>query len=171
MSIKSDDISTERNSADSLPDNDETLEISSSDAKTYTLARKIFEGLGLILLNLITLGFINFSATICDEYKKVFTFSPKQIHVVDPIVKEMKPLKKKEIADDLSKTRAEETSQHPQKRKKHVTWAEHVEVFEYKVQEEYVEENEELTVEESEDMTGNLIKVIGGVLGFFTPYD
>lgn len=57
----------------------EKKEMGSTDIKTYSTTRKIFEGLGLIFLNIITLGFINLSSTIRNEYSKVFTFSAKKM--------------------------------------------------------------------------------------------
>ena len=50
------------------------VQMSETDVKTYSLARKIFEGIGLILANILTFGLINiiFSKTIREEYERVF---------------------------------------------------------------------------------------------------
>lgn len=45
------------------------------DDKTYSLVRKIFEGLGLILANIFTLGLINKSLAVRMEYEPVFGIS------------------------------------------------------------------------------------------------
>ncbi|MFI5342695.1 MAG: hypothetical protein ACHQUC_00570 [Chlamydiales bacterium] len=47
-----------------------------TDIKTYSLARKIFQGLAMILSNIFTLGAINFWAAFRDEYLPVFGISP-----------------------------------------------------------------------------------------------
>ncbi len=46
--------------------------MNSTDSKTYSLARKIFEGIALILGNIFTLGLINIFKVIRDEYHLVF---------------------------------------------------------------------------------------------------
>lgn len=50
--------------------------LSRGDVKIYHLARKIFEGLALIMANIVTLGLINICSCIRKEYLPVFGFSP-----------------------------------------------------------------------------------------------
>lgn len=50
--------------------------VKETDIKTYSLARRIIQGLAMILLNIFTIATINFWAAFRDEYLPVFGFSP-----------------------------------------------------------------------------------------------
>jgi hypothetical protein len=81
------------------PDETQEKKISPIDIKTYSLARKIFEGLGLILLNVVTLGTINLdllrdNSWLNQEYNAVF--GGKSISVV---THDAKPKKEVRIED------------------------------------------------------------------------
>lgn len=54
-------------------------QINELDAKTYSLARKIIEGFGLIVANIFTLGLINLFSAVHAEYEPVFGISWEQI--------------------------------------------------------------------------------------------
>jgi hypothetical protein len=53
-------------------------ELKPIDVKTYSLARKIFEGIALIFANIVTIGFINIFKAVRDEYRPVFGNTPAQ---------------------------------------------------------------------------------------------
>jgi hypothetical protein len=61
-------------------------DIGITDEKTYSLARKIFEGLGLILANVFTLGFINIFKCVRDEYRPVFTNDQKSVSSLESVM-------------------------------------------------------------------------------------
>lgn len=84
-------------------------QMNETDDKTYSLARKIFEGLALILANIFTVGLINIFPTVRAEYEPVFGISWKKLFGSEDL--EQVP---NSLAEDQSMetTEAEEDSEH-----------------------------------------------------------
>lgn len=58
---------------------EQSQQLNELETRTYSLARKIFEGLGLIIANILTVGLINVFSGVRAEYEPVFGISWEQV--------------------------------------------------------------------------------------------